>query len=381
MAPFGAPNVERLAAKRNVTGLIRALRYEKAQSIRITACRALGAIGDARAVDPLIGALNDSDKEVRQAAVLELGAMGDARAVEPLIGALNDRDGLVRGFAALALGTIGDARAVDPLIGALWDEDHDVREHAAEVLARRGWQPSRGEAGAAYWIARAEWDRCVQVGEAAVEPLIHALNDQDHLVRMRAASALGAIGDARAVDPLIHALNNSAILVRMCAASALGSIGDARAVEPLIGALNDHYWDVRQAAASALEAMGDARAKEPLKRALNDRVKALVRRLGRSCGDPAPGTGGLWHRRTRDQERDLEELRGFDPAVVVPLVEAELEELDASIEMSKRGLREWPDSDAAQEQFKGQLTMLHGGRGLLRGLLAEPRDASDLTGK
>lgn len=270
MAPFRPPNVERLAAKRNVKGLTEALHHEDVLSIRIAACRALGAIGDTRAVEPLIRALNDQEKGVRRHAALALeensasGAVGDTRAVEALICALTDQDGGVRQAAVSALGTIGDARAVEPLIGVLSDRDKEVRTLAARVLALRRWVPSRGEAGASYFIATTQWDECVRIGEAAVGPLIGAFNDSDSDMRRCAASALGAIGDARAVRQLIGGLKDQDSVVRGSAASALGTIGDARAVEPLIGALNDQVSDVRGAAASALGAIGDPRAVKPL---------------------------------------------------------------------------------------------------------------------
>jgi hypothetical protein len=70
---FGPPNVEKLKAKGKVKGLIKALRYKKGNeihqsaTIREKAAEALGAIGGPRAVEPLIAALEDEDKDVRQA--------------------------------------------------------------------------------------------------------------------------------------------------------------------------------------------------------------------------------------------------------------------------------------------------------------------------
>ena len=47
--------------------------------------KALGDIGDERAVEPLIKALGHEDEDVRKSAAEALGKIGDARAVEPLI--------------------------------------------------------------------------------------------------------------------------------------------------------------------------------------------------------------------------------------------------------------------------------------------------------
>ncbi len=55
-----------------------------------------------------------------------------------LIHALADDSSKVREAAAKALGTMGDPRAVDPLIAALGDPLDSVREAAAAALERLG---------------------------------------------------------------------------------------------------------------------------------------------------------------------------------------------------------------------------------------------------
>ncbi len=115
------PDIEKLKARGNVEGLIKALHYRKA-SVHMAAVEALGNIGDVRAVEPLISALKDKD-----------WGWG------------------VREGAAEALGNIGDVRAVEPLVAALKDEYRDVREVAAEALDKIGWKPDKDENGATYW--------------------------------------------------------------------------------------------------------------------------------------------------------------------------------------------------------------------------------------
>ena len=69
-----------------------------------------------------------------------------------------------------------------------------------------------------------------------------------------AAEALVTIGEP-AVQPLIECLKDNEWVVNVVAAKALGRIGDTRAVEPLIGCLKDEDWYVRWAAAAALKAI------------------------------------------------------------------------------------------------------------------------------
>ena len=70
---------------------------------------ALGKITKiARAVEPLIAALKDSDGDVRRYAARALGQINKARGVEPLIAMLKDVNGVSRA-RAYALGKIKDA--------------------------------------------------------------------------------------------------------------------------------------------------------------------------------------------------------------------------------------------------------------------------------
>jgi HEAT repeat protein len=290
---FGEPNVEKMKARKNVRGLIKALGYQKDYGVRRVAAEALGEIGDPRAVDPLTNALND-DKVVRRAAIRALGEIG-APAVVPLTNALKDGKEVVRGAAAEVLVKIG-APAVEPLIAALTDKHEDVRWTVAEALDKIGWLPDEGANGVAYWVAKREWDQCVLIGAPrAVAPLTNALKDDVVGVREAAAKALGKIGDPRAVEPLILALKNDARVVREAAAFALGKIG-APAVEPLTNALKDNAKVVRLAAAFALVEIGGP-AVEPLTNALKDE-KSEVRKvaaevLGKIGWLPDAGANGV----------------------------------------------------------------------------------------
>jgi HEAT repeat protein len=105
---FGTSDVQKMREKRDVKGLIKALGYEKDRDVREGAAEAIGKIGDPRAVEQLIKALNDSDWRVHRNSASALGRIADGRAVEPLIRALNGRDLGVRQSAAEALGKIGD---------------------------------------------------------------------------------------------------------------------------------------------------------------------------------------------------------------------------------------------------------------------------------
>ena len=69
MPLFGPPDVEKLKARRDVQGLIKALDYQKDAGIRKQAAEALGELRDSRVMDALISALGDPDWQVRMRAV------------------------------------------------------------------------------------------------------------------------------------------------------------------------------------------------------------------------------------------------------------------------------------------------------------------------
>jgi hypothetical protein len=101
---------------------------------------ALGRLGDARAVEPLIACQHDPDEQVRKCVLLALADLGDTRAVEPLIACLKDRKWSHRRSATEALGKLGAARALGPLAACLNDPnmDMDVREGACKAIMKLG---------------------------------------------------------------------------------------------------------------------------------------------------------------------------------------------------------------------------------------------------
>lgn len=130
------PNIEELKEKKDVKGLIKALKYKGDENVRQKAAEALGEIKDTGAVKPLIKALDDEDIDVRVAAVEALGEIRDERAIGPLIQNFRNLYESVRVAAAEALEKIGEP-AVKPLVQALHDEEYpSVRGAMKEALKK-----------------------------------------------------------------------------------------------------------------------------------------------------------------------------------------------------------------------------------------------------
>jgi len=321
---FGPPNVDKMKARRDVEGLIKALSYRKDSAVRQAAAMALGEIKDASAVEPLIIALKDEHGHVRELSARALGQIGDARAVEPLIAVLSGQDyEYVREAAAEALGKIGDTRAVEPLMAAL--QVWGLSKAAALALDRLGWQPGQDETATRYWLVKQEWEKCAALGSVAANTCLSLLEESARLgafaqsmlhmdyfshpamgwgvigwlegkkcVEMResAVKVLVKIG-APAVPLLIDRLGAPGAWTKMTIAWALGELKDARAVASLMALLKDKkaFEDgdcscdcPRQAVVEALVKIGKP-AVEPLLEELANEEKDIRERVVWALGE------------------------------------------------------------------------------------------------
>lgn len=134
------PNVDKMKKQRDLPGLLDALLYHDAgdpgrgEAVRAAAAQALGALGDKRAVEALVAALDEPSCKIKRAVASALGDLGDPRAFDALCSAFRCQDFLVRIDAARALGRLGDARAAPLLASALQDEHPYVRDAAELAL-------------------------------------------------------------------------------------------------------------------------------------------------------------------------------------------------------------------------------------------------------
>jgi FOG: HEAT repeat len=104
------------------------------------AIRILGKMGATEAVETLIEYVDaDSDAPLQKVTFRALGEIGDERAVQPLADQLLMDNDTVRPQAARALGLIGDTRAIKPLSETLKaDDEAAVRAQAAWALRQIG---------------------------------------------------------------------------------------------------------------------------------------------------------------------------------------------------------------------------------------------------
>lgn len=163
--------------------------------VRLHAVEALGRLRAVEAVDPLLYlAFNDPDMAVREDAVRALGDIGDGRAVDFLLVAMKTPG--LRPLAIESLGKIGDRRAVSALAAVVTGEARLEVSRAVHGCQDR-WDEEMEAMGAAVTaLARLK-------DAAAIPILIGALRET--VTRAEAATGLAAFGQA-AIPPLLEIL-------------------------------------------------------------------------------------------------------------------------------------------------------------------------------
>jgi HEAT repeat protein len=200
---------------------------------RCQAAEMLGATRLSGSLPALVPLLDDRNREVRVVAARALGRVGTAEAVRPLLAAVSGQRALPARDVASAL-VLLEPSATALLVDASASEDPDVRSVVAEVLGLRD-------------------------AVEGSERLATLLQDDDVLeVRIRSARALGRLGVPTATGPLSAALTSESPELRAVSARALGQVGATPAVEVLVRALGDPWHRVAANAATSLAALGPA---------------------------------------------------------------------------------------------------------------------------
>ena len=214
----------------------------------------------------LVEALDDENPQIRDYAVMILGDLGDASVVPAIFQKIEENSVCqhtafksVKNILTRYPGYNWDS-LIPILVGYL--KEHDLfRPHdAAEVISK--------------------------IGKPAVPALVEALKDNDRDVRIRAAKALGEIGDASATDALIDCLKHDKDRgVRTNAVISLGHIGDRSAVPALTGILDHNNLTLRSNAAYALVQIAGISAVPAVIHLLDDKDTDTRGRVAKAIAD------------------------------------------------------------------------------------------------
>jgi HEAT repeat protein len=305
-----APENRQLAAKtlgiilcrEAVEPLIQRAIHDRDDNVRLEAFHALSKIRDRRAVEPLSRLLmrrNTPSETVRAAIIGALGAIGDERAIIPLMAQLNTPNERIRRITAQAIERLlGEKAAL-----SLWRElEIDTAPHSRvwEFLMDMPTAPS------SHIVETIRRDDTEMVFEnvtffADLESHSHTKTllaglypDVPTDARIMVLQILAEIGDAYAVAPVAELLTDPTTAIRKQALRTLAHIGDPAAVAYIVALLETERWDsVVMEAVIALAHLKDRRAVEILyslqrwyEKSGNDELRfAIWLTIERLCSD------------------------------------------------------------------------------------------------
>lgn len=252
--------------------------------VRRESVAALGWLGGADVVEPLLRALQDPDASVRERAAWGLGRTGDPRAVGALLDAIDREPALLDEWLADALASFPDPRVGDLFLANVRDPDGLLNLHFTSLLARRrdkrvlehlagalanppeAWSDERRNCYL-NWVIKTMG---ILGDPGAVDLLAGVLESREPL-REEAARALGRIGDEAALQaldavgreaeaPVRQAISDATFDIQLGAMRALGAHGARRALELATAALASPSEGRRRAALRALGAIGSDEA-------------------------------------------------------------------------------------------------------------------------
>lgn len=246
------------------------------ESVRLAATRALGQLRqnlkdtaeallqlEEQTVLGLTDVLQDSSDRVRSEAISELVIAGSDTGVDALLELLEDESPVLRAEAATALGALGSVRATAAVLNSLNDSDSQVRNAAVQALVKLipqwpeqipGWVDMlmAGLEGAGSRFRNSAGLVLSQLAPQLVEWLLPYLEHDNARVRASVLFVLGESGDGRAFGPVSGSLQDPVSRVRTAAAEALEKLIQG-AIEPLIETLTQDDSPVKS---RSIQAMG-----------------------------------------------------------------------------------------------------------------------------
>jgi HEAT repeat protein len=263
-----------------VEGLIRVL-GRRERTLQNAASQALVRIGPP-AVRPLLETFKDRNLRRRvHNQVLRIIEDIKGRAVEPLLGALEDENQYVRAYAVALLGKLGDDRAVEPLV-RLFLTDPRLQETVVNTLPRleeRGvLEAPSGDREVQLPREVAAAFRKLAATPEGLEALRRAVAAGNPKVRKFALRALFEVEGPRAKDTLLGLLRDEDAEIQRLAIRLLGKLHDKSVVEPLLSLLKGANPQLEEAVWNTIKVLTDLREYEQLRsRVARERAGAPAR--------------------------------------------------------------------------------------------------------
>lgn len=227
--------------------LMMRLLYEEKSPGTLPAISALAAMGDLRAVRPLV-LLGVASPEQRNRVIMAIAAFGDR--VVPALAALSaaEHPDAVRFVAVETLGRLKRSKAIPPLMTVLKEGSRLLQRLAAEGLSH-------------------------VTSKKVIRPLIEALQNPDEMVRVHASAGLLTNPDPKSAKFLVRSLRDKSLDVRKNIVAAIGLCGDESVVNSLKKFLVDPSREMIVIAAEAIGRLGQNSAVPALVKMLEEEVE------------------------------------------------------------------------------------------------------------
>lgn len=208
---------------------------------------ALGQLGNAEAVAPLVKARAGLGPEDLRLLAEALGKLGGEEATATLTDMLHEFAAPVRAEAALGLARHKDANAANALLLAIHDPDASVARNSLYAIEKQDALPR------------------------TCSTVFDFLENSDAGVRAAAAHTLGVLKCPESIEGLVHLLNDDDTGVVVSACWALGELKATQGLSGLGRVLEAHKsMHARAAAAIAMEKIGDKKARDALMQGMLD---------------------------------------------------------------------------------------------------------------
>ena len=259
-----------LGDKRAVEPLLQALEHGHEWAIR-----PLGELGDRRAIAPLSKLVTSSapNSSAQKAAIQSLARLGDPQGFDLLVELFKQAKTPRKNFLALQLGKVGEKRAIPVLIDELRKHlgEDGVDEDGADGKAADGnGGGGGGGVSAPDWFPDSIANALGEICQDSIAPLLPYLDDKHPRIQETIVAAIGKSKDKAAIKVLLDVLSNHEGRARCFAFVALCKLRNPDTIEPVIAALKgrsvcrSHYEVGRK-----IENFGEV-AIEPLIRGLNE---------------------------------------------------------------------------------------------------------------
>ena len=189
---------------------------------------------------------------------------------------------------------------VEELIHNLTSGKKEERKNAAIQLDKNSWTPRTELEKANYFFANQQWDKLVDLGSSALEPILSGLMDEDKSIQKSCIRHLSELGNPKSIEILRQKLDSSHPQIRTTAAIALRNLGwypitdeekisfliaqqqwddlpqfGEKIIGPLSALLDDNDEEIRIKTTESLCKLRDIKVLGILKNALKDKSKKV----------------------------------------------------------------------------------------------------------